>query len=110
MEDCRKRILELQPVGSYLSYHSVCHGAFLVVRNSVFDETKNFIQPRALREPIARSQRRRVKDKDESSRRMSDQNQFDGKKYAENLRDQIHQEVQQNLGDIYPRPRRNGGI
>jgi len=41
---------------------------------------------------------------------MSDENQFDGKKFADNLRDQIHQEINQNLGARYPRARRNGGI
>jgi len=41
---------------------------------------------------------------------MSDENQFDGRKYAANLRDQIHQEINQNLGDRRPRQRFNGGI
>jgi predicted membrane protein len=41
---------------------------------------------------------------------MSDENQFDGKKFAANLRDQIHQEIGQNFAARNPRARRYGGM
>ena len=41
---------------------------------------------------------------------MSDESQFDGKKFAANLRDQIHQEISHNFATRNPRARRNGGI
>jgi len=41
---------------------------------------------------------------------MSDENKFDGKKFGDNLRDQIHREVSQSLGARPPRPRNNGII
>jgi predicted membrane protein len=41
---------------------------------------------------------------------MSDENQFDGKKFAANLRDQIHEEIGQNFATRNRRARRYGGI
>jgi predicted membrane protein len=41
---------------------------------------------------------------------MSDENQFDGKRFAANLRDQIHQEINQNFATRNARGRRYGGM
>jgi predicted membrane protein len=41
---------------------------------------------------------------------MSEQNQFDGKKFGANLRDQIQQEIDQSLGARNLRPRRHSGM
>jgi predicted membrane protein len=41
---------------------------------------------------------------------MSDQSQFDGKKFGANLRDQIHQEIDQNLGARNVGARRHSGM
>jgi predicted membrane protein len=41
---------------------------------------------------------------------MSDQSQFDGKKFGADLRDQIHREIDQNLAARNLRPRRHSGM
>jgi predicted membrane protein len=41
---------------------------------------------------------------------MSDQRQFDGKKFGANLRDQIHQEIDQNIAARNLRPGRHSGM
>ena len=41
---------------------------------------------------------------------MSDHSQFDGKKFGAELRDQIHREIDQKIGDRDLRPRRHSGM